>query len=733
MEFTINLKGRVMGYLEEFQEQINNRDFSKFLQLWEEYCTSDTVEVEEFQQLLQSIKQSDFAKSFGKFIETALPLWQTIQNQDDRYRILKLLIDLQNTNTPVLAETTLNALKEKYGNQPQFNERLKLVGLRSRENFQGALSNYDLLSHMEKGNFVFHTGGWGTGEITDVSSVREQVSIEFENVAGRKHLTFANAFKTLIPLQNDNFLVRRFADPDALEKEARENPVQVIKLLLRDLGPKNASEIKDELSELVIPEKDWTKWWQGARTRLKKDTIIEAPENLREPFRLRKAELSQEERLHKAIHDKKGINELILTSYNFVRDLPNVRKNQEVKNSLKEKLLDLLKDSELTQEQELQIYIFLENMFSHQIEGKTAENLIRIIKDVEKVINNIEIVAFKKRALTLVHDFRQDWTQIFLSMFFSVPQSLIKDYILKELNQGATKQLLVNKLQELLNNPTAYPEMFVWYFQKIVNKDEEELPFSDKNGQCQFFDGFLILFSYIESKPEYRELAKKMYNLLSGKRYAIVRAIIEGTSLEFIKEFLLLVSKCQTLSDHDIKILRSLAEVVHPSLATKSHKGARHSDSNVIWTTEKGYFKTQDRIKQIGTVEVIENAREIEAARALGDLRENSEYKFALERRSRLQGELKMLSEQLNRARIITKEDIHADEVGVGSVVDVVDSQGKVTTYTLLGPWDADPEAHTLSFQSKLAQAMTGCKEGDTFQFRDEEFTIKSIRSFLDK
>ena len=63
-----------MGYLEEFQAQINNRDFSKFLQLWEEYCTSDTVDFDEFRQLLLSIKNSEITRQFGQIAETALPL-----------------------------------------------------------------------------------------------------------------------------------------------------------------------------------------------------------------------------------------------------------------------------------------------------------------------------------------------------------------------------------------------------------------------------------------------------------------------------------------------------------------------------------------------------------------------------------------------------------------------------------------------------------------------------------
>ena len=84
---------------------------------------------------------------------------------------------------------------------------------------------------MKKGNFVFHTGGWGTGEIIDVSLVREELTLEFEYVVGPQHFSFEKAFKTLLPLTPDHFYSRRFGNPDVLEKEARENPSEVIRLL----------------------------------------------------------------------------------------------------------------------------------------------------------------------------------------------------------------------------------------------------------------------------------------------------------------------------------------------------------------------------------------------------------------------------------------------------------------------------------------------------------------------
>lgn len=721
-----------MSYLEDFKTQINNRDFAKFMLLWEEYCTSDSVETEEFVELLRSVKASDFGRMFGKYIETALPLWKTFQNENDSYQVLKHLIDLQTTNTPMLADLTVEALTKKYGKQPEFNERMRLVGLRNRENFQGALSNYDLLSHMHTGNFVFHTGGWGTGEIMEISPVREQMAVEFENVSGRKHITYVNAFKTLVPLPDEHFLARRFADADKLEKEAKDDPIAIIKVLLRDLGPKTASEIKDELCELVIPDAEWTKWWQTARSKLKKDSMVQAPASLKDVFILRKTEVSHEERMDRAFHSKTDTDEIILTSYNFVRDLPKAAKKQDVNNTLKSKLLDLLNDSGLTKAQELQIIILLEDYFAHPLPEKPLKDFIRKIDDLENVINGIEIIAIKKKALTLVRENFKDWLPHFSSFLHSVQQGTLRDYLLKELNQGEAKATLQKLLEEIVEKPTKNPELFVWYFQKIAGHDHKELPYGDKSGQGLFFESFLILLNAIESKPEYKDLTKKMYNFVLAKRYAIVRSIIEGTSLDFLKEFLLLASKCQTFTDHDQKILRSLAEVVHPSLAAaKTRKGSQ--DANVIWTTEAGYLKTQERAKQIGTIEILENAREIEAARALGDLRENSEYKFALEKRSRLQGELKMLSDQLSHARLITPNDISPNEVGVGNIVEMEDSKGQSMVYTILGPWEADAKENIISFQSKLAQAMYGLKKGDTFTFRDEEHKILDVQSYLNK
>lgn len=717
-----------MSYLKEFQNRILNNDFPSLLQLWAEYCADVAADGEELRSILEELRASPFNDSFGAHVEQALPLCNNLQEPHLYHDVFRLIIDLQTSNSPELAILCKDFLKEKYGEQKWFNEKIRLIGLRSQENFRGAIRNYELLTHLNQGKYVFHTAGWGTGEITDISLIREELVLEFEWVMGRKDLSFANAFKNLVPLDDEHFLARRFGDPDKLEEEAKKSPVEIVRMLLRDLGPKTASEIKEELYELVIPEKDWSKWWQSARSKIKKDTMISCPETIREAFSICSEEISHEARFKKSLEGKTQAAEIIPTIYQFTRDFPEILKNKTFKDELKNQLIDLQASANASEK--LQIYLFFDNLLNNE-EKQSLGSLSTYIKEldeIEKDILKIDIVAFKKRALVAVREFREDWVELFLGFLLSVQQSVLRDYLLRELNTQEYESQLTERVAHLIECSTLYPEAFVWYFQKAINNDKA-LPFCDKEGLCRLFESFLILYHFLEQDSKYRDLLKKMHAILSGNRYACVRSILQDTSLAYTKEILLLATKCQTLSDHDIKILQSLAEVVHPSLNNKSKK--QSYDNNVIWTTTDGYEKIKERIKEIGTVETVENAKEIEAARALGDLRENSEYKFALEKRNRLQAELKMLSSQLNKARILTKEDINCEEVGVGVVVNVRNSQGKEDNYTILGPWEADPDKNVFSFQSKFAQTIEGCRVGDNFSLKGENYEILGLESFI--
>ena len=261
---------------------------------------------------------------------------------------------------------------------------------------------------------------------------------------------------------------------------------------------------------MVIPEKDWTKWWQGARAKIKKNPFIESPDTIKEPFYLRKAELSHEERLQEAMHNKTDINPIIQTTYNFVRDTPIALKTTATKESLQDKLLQLLKSPEISEDQEIQIYLLLDQFFGYGPAEDHIAKLVQQQKNLERIIQSIDIVAFKKRALVAIKDYRPDWKALFLNLLFILSQAQLRDYILRELNNtDEGRALLEKKLRELANHPAQYPDMFVWYFQKLISDEDSEIPFQNQKGRNQFFEAFFILFSALESLPEYRELLKK--------------------------------------------------------------------------------------------------------------------------------------------------------------------------------------------------------------------------------
>jgi transcription elongation factor GreA-like protein/transcription elongation GreA/GreB family factor len=721
-----------MAYLKDFRERIQNNDYPGFLKIWEEYCYGDQPDGEEIVAVMEAIKLSELSKPFGSHVERILPLWRELKDPELAHKALRLLFDLQTTHSDQLAELGTEYLKEKHRNDPLLQEKLKLIGLRTREKFQGAIRNYELLTHFKKGNFVFHTAGWGTGEILDVSLIREEVSIEFEYVVGPQHLSFEKSFRTLVALSPHHFYSRRFGNPDELEKEAKENPTTVIRLLLQDLGPKTAAEIKEELCDLVIQADEWNRWWQTARSKIKKDTKIATPKELKEPFKFQDEEVPHEVALYKSLEAKPGIHATIQMVYAFLRDFPEILKNQEFRSSLHAKLGDVIGQEPVAPFQKLQLLFFIEDLSPHTAHTE-QHTLVAQLESPAETIRSMEIMPFQKRALQLIRKLRKDWKPIYLDLLFSVSQNLLRDFLLQELGGQDTKEELKRKLGDLLLHPLSYPEVLIWYFQKII-PPKSNLPFSDAAGKNDFFEALLILLDHLEKKPQYRDLSKKILNLITADRYKMVRDIMSHASQEEVKEFILLSTKCGSFTDHDIKILHSLAEVAHPSLSRlRKDKDRSSSEESTFWTTKKGYQETLQRIQHIATVETVHNAKEIETARAHGDLRENAEFKAALEKRDRLQSEMKFLSDQIAKARILTPEDVSIEEVGIGTVVHCTSSKGEHHRYTLLGPWDANPEEKILSFQSKLAQLMKGKTIGEKFEFQGDLFTIHDIDNYFDQ
>src|SRR5262245_59136358 len=83
--------------------------------------------------------------------------------------------------------------------------------------------------------------------------------------------------------------------------------------------------------------------------------------------------------------------------------------------------------------------------------------------------------------------------------------------------------------------------------------------------------------------------------------------------------------------------------------------------------------------------------REIDRARALGDLRENAEYQMALERQSYVQARIGQLNRRLSDLSTLNLNDIPHDRAALGSTVTVLDQDsGAEIVYELVMNDDGD-------------------------------------------
>lgn len=714
-----------MSYLNEFHKRIEAKDFMGLLQLWEEYCTCDEVDGIELKKILRLISESEYCDSFGNYSESILPLWKSVAGSEVGDDIFELILDIQNTNSRVLAGLALSFLKDRFGDDPYFNEKIRLVGLRNKSSFRKAVRNFKLLNHIKEGSFVFHKAGWGTGEIISISLIREELCIEFENVLGKKQVSFENAFKTLSPLPSEHFLSLRFGSPDKLEAIAKSDPIGTIRKLLTDLGPKTAAEIKEEMCELVIPKEQWTSWWQLARTKLKKEPTIATPSSLGEPFYIRQQALKPKDRFESSLQAAKSTDDKIIACYNFIRDFSEQLRHSEVMEMLEKTLKELL-GSTINQGQRFEILSLCLETNSKQECQKQLTSFVDKLDNPASLLSQISIVALQKKLLIQIHATKVQWPTLFAELLLVVDQSLLRDYLFKELLLGSRK-VLDMQLERVLDKPKNHAEFLFWYLQKITQ--DSTLPYGTREGVWRVVEGYLTALHAVE--PSQPSLAKKMASLITSKRYALTRQIMEGGDIDFLQEFLLLASKCQSFSSHDNKIFASLATVVCPELKSYLENDEASIAERVIWTTEKGLAKIRDRVEQLSTVEMLDNAKEIETARAHGDLKENSEYKYALERRSRIQGEIRSLSRQMAHAKVISRHELDTSKVSVGTHVTLKTSEGPTLHYTILGPWDSDTENNIISFQSKLALMLIGKKVGESVNIQGITCEIEKIESAL--
>lgn len=130
--------------------------------------------------------------------------------------------------------------------------------------------------------------------------------------------------------------------------------------------------------------------------------------------------------------------------------------------------------------------------------------------------------------------------------------------------------------------------------------------------------------------------------------------------------------------------------------------------------------------------------KEIQKAREFGDLRENAEYKAAMERQSIVQARIMQVRNRLSEVDSIDLSKIPTDTAAYGSNVVLYDvERDEKIRYRLVTTEESDPENGLISTVSPIGQALMGKEEGDEVKVKTpsgwRNFEISSLRTIHDK
>jgi transcription elongation factor GreA len=124
--------------------------------------------------------------------------------------------------------------------------------------------------------------------------------------------------------------------------------------------------------------------------------------------------------------------------------------------------------------------------------------------------------------------------------------------------------------------------------------------------------------------------------------------------------------------------------------------------------------KLQNELDELEAELRIHLPKEIKRALEFGDLRENSEYRAALDRQNVVKARIVELRQRISEIASIDLKRIPQGKASYGSTLVLYDGEkDEEVTYRLVTPEESDPQQGFISTTSPVGRSLMGKEEGD--------------------
>ncbi|MCX6838979.1 MAG: GreA/GreB family elongation factor [Verrucomicrobia bacterium] len=590
------------------------------------------------------------------------------------------------------------------------------------------------LSKLEPGVFCLHKS-WGVGRIASWDLLGDRVLIDFEGKpAHPMKISFAVGSLEIIP--SDHILSRRHSDLDALKAMTKDDAPALVELALKSSGGTlHLDGLEKLLKGAIVSDADYKKWWEGAKRALKTHRHIVVPAKRTENLVLRDQAESAGGQMVKSFLAARDLKGKLAALASIQKDLDlfsdpktelipvlqdisdSARKG--IKLNLKECLQLLLARDELTET--LGTTAPMGSMKVSDLVCETKEVLADALKTLSSAMLGRVYRAFPEAFPS------RGWVTEILHHLTKTGGRAVAE-IATVLDANDELDVLAETLKKSLRNRLLSADLLIWMARE--RKGLAESVFDIDLGHAILG---VIENDHMEGGPK---RTGRLQDMLSDDRTLLGEMVAEAEDADVR----LLAKRILNSSSYDELTRRSLmARIIkaRPEMEAMMAENAGPQKEDSLIVSWESLEKKKKELEDLVNVKIPDNKREIQIARAEGDLRENGGYKAARDQQAvllRMQGKYER---ELRNARGADFANAPTDKVGIGTVVDVEDqSSGEKETFTILGAWDGDLEKNIISYLSESAKSLIGKSVGEETDLPTEALNgtrrvkINAIRAF---
>lgn len=668
---------------QRFRELIRKKDTEGIESLWLELLEGGAG-IAQFRELVELLLKAEQRQLATTLLSVLIADRKEHQDYAAALEVLKYQAEL-NPEDRYLRRELAGCYRELYGTNPRFENYLSKSELIDNRPIGEAVRFLENCLAFDTGNSVYDNEQ-GVGRIVELNLMVDKLTVDF----GRdKPVTYhiGAAFRHLIPLKADHFLIRRRDEPEKLRELAEQEPLALLKLLLagfdRPLKPK---EIREYLSG-IVPENSWDGFWNRLSKIAANDPEIIVTSRPERSYQLTKPSRSSPDRKPETVAVPR-------TRGKVKRRIPEPPAHDAPQPPPEPESIQEEAAASVPGSGEPAAPI---PQPAASGEPAGAEPQPATPDDYLKLLKLDSSPEYWKRILSQAYQaLPKEWQVVYRQAFLDTTDKRLWTVIIRQLgNQSAFFQELV---QEVTTYYRKYPAQFIYLYQ---NAARYGLSPEIKGLVSRLLD----LLDSDKHKPFWSEIA----NWLAAENDRLYRDCCAQLSREEAEAMWQKVNRSQFFEEYRKAELLKLIQSCHPDVGA-----AEKRPEEVIFCTREGIERKQAELRQLVDVELPQSSEEIGRARSFGDLSENYEYKIAKEKQARLIAKINQMQRDLAIARPIEFDKVTADRVGIGTRVKVQElPSGEIQEFTILGPWDIDPDRGIISYQAPFAQRLMNHTRGD--------------------